>query len=60
MPRRVNDQLLLPLVGKIVACSGMVSPTFQPWRLASDSPTIAPRWSASQAFFCAAGILNSG
>jgi len=60
MPSSLKVQSLLPLVGKIVACSGMVSPTFQPNFFASVSPTIAPCRSASQALRWAAGRADSG
>ena len=61
VPRSVSGHALLPsFCGKIVACSGMVSPTFQPKRLARFSPTMAPVRSASQAFTCAGSTMYSG
>ena len=60
-PRRVNGQSLLPSrLGKMVACSGMVSPIFQPKRSASALPTTAPVRSASNAAICSFGISYSG
>ena len=51
MPVSLSGHALLPsFFGKMVACNGMVSPTFQPWRLASAAPTMAPVRSFCQAF----------
>ncbi len=60
MPTSLNAQSLLPLVGKMVACSGMVSPIFQPNLRASASPTIAPLRVLAKACSCSLGITYSG
>ena len=56
----LNVQVLPPLVGKIVACSGTVSPIFQPYFLASDSPTAMPSRVDSNACTCSSVIEYSG
>ncbi|MDT4880618.1 hypothetical protein FQZ97_1163910 [compost metagenome] len=61
VPRSVSGHALLPsFCGKMVACRGMVSPTFQPNFFASDSPTIAPVRSFCHAFICASDTTYSG
>ena len=60
MPTSLKLQSLLPLVGKIVACNGMVSPIFQPNFFANAAPTMAPSRVVSKALRCAAGKAYSG
>ncbi len=60
MPRRVNCQSLLPSLGKIVACSGMVSPISQPNLSASIAPTTAPVRSPRKDSSWSGAITNSG
>ena len=60
MPTSLKVQSLLPRVGQIVACSGMLSPIFHPNCFASDSPTTAPMRSELNALSCSGGSTYSG
>ncbi|MCW0417452.1 hypothetical protein NB689_003206 [Xanthomonas sacchari] len=54
-----SGQSLLPPRGKMVACSGITSPTFQPFFFASASPTAAPVRVSRKALSCSGGISYS-
>jgi hypothetical protein len=62
MPVMSNVQVLLPLDldGQMVEVSGTLSPIFQPKRLASAAPTIAPVRVRSHAARWSAGSESSG
>jgi len=62
MPLTSNVQVLLPEAfdGKMVDCSGILSPTFQPYFFASAAPTMAPVRVRSHAARWSAGSTISG
>src|SRR5690606_22475892 len=61
MPTRSKVQSLLPsFCGKMVDCTGILSPTFQPYLSASTRPTIMPVRVSRKACQCSSGITHSG